>query len=344
MPNIIEADNILKVLETQQIKPNENLGQHFLVDKTVLNKIEETIVGGDLIVEIGAGVGQLTEILAKKASRLVSYEIDERYTTILDQITKKYKNTKITYGNFLNADLEGIFEKYSKKTRGKDDENMSQVIANIPYHLSEPLLKKLAPVDIHSAVLVVGEKLAREMTCKGEEDDYFGRLTVLAQTFFDPSIITMISKNSFYPIPSTESALVYLPKRSETELRRNKYAFIFSHLFLTASKSPTIRNVLKESLVKYSEVSRYGTLSKNQFHKAERRKVNTYLNRKVEELNKIKDTQIVFQDFDKLGGIITQEQAKIKIENMKLENSILDKPFNLIDNSDLRKLSQALRR
>jgi 16S rRNA (adenine1518-N6/adenine1519-N6)-dimethyltransferase len=344
MPNIIETDNILKILENQKIKPNENIGQHFLIDKTILSKIEETILGGDLIIEVGAGVGQLTEILAQKAGRLISYEIDERYATILNQITQKYKNTKITYDNFLNANLEGILDKYSKKTRGKDDENMSQVVANIPYHLSEPLLKKLAPIDIHSAILVVGEKLAREMTCKSEEDDYFGRLTVLSQTFFDPSIITMINKNSFYPIPSTESALVYLPKRSETELRKNKYAFIFSHLFLTASKSPTIRNVLKESLVKYSEVSRYGTLSKNEFHKAERRKVNNYLNRKVEELKNTKDTQTVFQDFDKLGGTITQEQAKIKIENMNLSNLILDKPFNLLDNSDLRKLSQALRR
>ena len=233
-------------LEELGVEPRESLGQHFLIDDETVATLARTVSPGSLVIEVGAGVGQLTEALAGRAGRVIAIEIDRRFEPVLAQVAKDCQNVEVVFGDALAVD----FHRYIPKTDQK-----AQVVASLPFHISEPFWQKIVDLPLSSITLMVGDRSAGAITAQSEESPYFGQLTLLAQTFFDVNLLAEVKKSQFYPVPRTNAAIVRLLPRKEPEFRADRRLFLFRRLFLTAQKSPLIKNVLKEGLIEANQLT-----------------------------------------------------------------------------------------
>lgn len=281
---------VLERIKSAGIKPNEELGQHFLIDGQIINLLAQSVTPGNTVIEIGAGVGQLTDSLAEKATALVAVEIDRRYQPVLSEVEKEHPNARIIYGDALALNYQNFIPKKKAK---KDDQGGIQVIASLAYHITEPFLHRLVGLPLESTTLVVGQRLARAIQAKYEIDPDFGQLTLLAQTFFDIEILAEVDKRKFFPVPRTDSAVVRLTPKEEEGFRSNRRNFFFRRLFLTSNKSPLVKNALREGLIEYKK--------------------------------------------------LTKNQARAIINQMGILETILEKPFEQLNNNQLRILSKLLR-
>ena len=338
----LEKENALKKLvlgrlEGLEIRPNENLGQHFLVDQASINLLAQSVNPGNTVIEIGAGVGQLTEALAQKATKVVAVEIDRRYEPVLTQITEEHSNVQVIFGDAIVLKLQDLIPK-------RNEDTGVQIIASLPFHITEPFLHKIANLPIESATLVVGQRLMYAIQASSEESVDFGQLTLLAQTFFNSDVLATIEKKKFFPVPRTDSAIIRLTPKEEPEFRSNKRDFLLRRLFITAKRSPLIKNALKEGLIEFAQVSEMGTLSKREYNHRQRQTVKADLKRMVGDYNHSGGVQPEPQISGKPEErLLTQNQARAFIEKMGIPDSVLDKPFQQLNNSELGILSKALR-
>lgn len=328
---------IIGRIEKLGIRLNENLGQHFLVDKPSIDLLAQSVSPGNTVIEVGAGVGQLTEALAQKAARVISIEIDRRYEPILTQITRRHPNVQVIFGDAIALKLQDLIPKREKDAG-------VQIVASLPFHITEPFLHKIVGLPIESATLAVGQRLVYAIQASSEESVDFGQLTLLAQTFFDIDVIAAIEKQKFFPVPRTNSAIIRLIPKDEHEFRSNRREFLLRRLFLTAKRSPLVKNALKEGLIEFAQVSEIGTLSKREHNQRLRRSTKAELKRMIAEYNHFGEIPSVPQKSKEVGaGQLTQNQARAIIEKIGIPNSILNKPFEQLNNSELRILSKALR-
>ncbi len=175
-------------------KNNLEKGQHFLVDKLVLKKeIENSSLSKkDKIIEIGAGEGMLTNELAKKAKKVLSFEIDIQYKKKLELIKNKYKNLEIIYGDATKYSWEG----YDK------------IVSNIPYYLGEKIIAKAVITDIPFIVFIIGENFKNLLI------DNSTKSGIIANLFYDIKIIEKVKKSSFSPPPRVNSWLLKLTMKT----------------------------------------------------------------------------------------------------------------------------------
>lgn len=328
---------VLTRIDRLGIRPNENLGQHFLIDKAAIDLLAQSVNPGNTVIEVGAGVGQLTEALAKKASKVVSIEIDQRYEPILTDITRQYPNVQVIFGDAITLKLQDLMPK-------KRDGDGVQIVASLPFHITEPFLHKIVDLPIESVTLVVGQRLAFAIQALNEDSPDFGQLTLLAQTFFDIDVFSTIEKQKFFPVPRTDASIIRLTPKEEHEFRSNRRDFIFRRLFLTAKRSPLVKNCLKEGLIEFERVKQMGTLSKKEHNHRLRSSTRVELKRLVEEYNHSRG--IPSTSHKSAGGELkqlTQNQAREAIEKMGIPESILSKPFEQLNNNELEVLSKALR-
>lgn len=223
------------------IRPNENLGQHFLVDQASVDLLAKSVNPGNTVIEIGAGVGQLTEALAQRANKVISVEIDRRYEPVLTQITRQYPNVEVIFGDALALRFGDFI------SRQREDTEL-QIVASLPFHITEPFLHKIAGLPIENATLAVGQRLMYAIQASSEESRNFGQLTLLTQTFFDINVISTIEKKKFYPVPRIDSAIIRLIPKEEHKFRSNRRDFLLRRLFVTAKRSPLVKDALKEGL------------------------------------------------------------------------------------------------
>jgi 16S rRNA (adenine1518-N6/adenine1519-N6)-dimethyltransferase len=330
---------IMERIERSGMKPNENLGQHFLIDQGAIDLLADSVTPGNKVIEIGAGIGQLTEALAQRASSVVSIEIDRRYEDVLDKVVAENPNVTVIFGDALATKFEDFFPKRKRDGHGQTG---VQIVASLPYHITEPFLHKLIGLPVESITLVVGQRLATAIQAQSESSPEFGQLTLLSQTFFDTEVLATLGRDQFYPTPRTESAIVRFIPKEEVEFRANKRVYLLRRLFLTAKRSPLIKNALKEGLVDFSQVSQIGTSSKQEHHHRMRVLAKQDLRQAALEYNSGSlDPERPIKPRER--GILTQNQAREIIAEMRIPEEILDKPFEQLDNKDLGILSKALR-
>lgn len=221
-----------------EIKAKKSLGQNFLQDEEILSNIANSIKTNenDLIIEIGPGKGALTKHLVKKDGFLVLYEIDERLRDIL----AVYKNskTKIIYGDFLSANiLEDI----------KDiDYHDIYVLANIPYYITTPIIKKIINLDkLKSMTLLVQKEVALRFSAKPNSKAY-GSITVFLNYFFDVNYLFTVKNTAFSPIPKVDSAVIsFIRKEKNKDLKDEELFFkLVEDAF--RMKRKTLKNNLKD--------------------------------------------------------------------------------------------------
>ncbi len=247
-----QRSNALRAVEqrlrTLDIEQNEKLGQHFLIDDFSLGSMAGEVEAGANVIEVGAGVGQLTELLAQRADQVAAIEIDRRFEEVLLELQLQYPNLEVIYGDALTVKLGQLVRKLEA------GEHTVQIIANLPYHITEPFMHQTAGLNVPMS-LMVGERFAQAAMAEDPHSPAYSSLSLLSQSFFEIERVLEVPREAFLPEPRTESAIMrFTPKSEGKHLSRQD--FVCQRLFLTANKSPLIKNVIKEALVAYSEVSR----------------------------------------------------------------------------------------
>lgn len=182
------------------------LGQHFLHDGSILEQIADAagITKDDLVIEIGAGKGQLTKHLVGKARKVLAIELDDNLVKYL--LSLKYDNLKIIACDVLKVDLETL-------VRGNGFEK-AVVVGNIPYYITSPLVIKLTEwrENFSSIVLLMQREVAERLSAKPGTKDY-GSLSVFVQFYMDVEIVGFVDRRKFSPPPKVDSAIVRLQIR-----------------------------------------------------------------------------------------------------------------------------------
>lgn len=214
--NIKKTNEILK---KYNLRAKKGYGQNFLVDENVLKKIVSTAntTKEDGIIEIGPGIGALTEVLLENSKKVLAYEIDNYLVEVLNDVLSKYHNFKIINEDFLEANLE-------EDISYLDDCKRIVVVSNLPYYITTPIIFKLLSETnrVNEYVLMVQKEVGLRLTSKPNTKDY-NALSVLMKYKTESSLAFEVSRNCFIPIPNVDSVIIYI-KRKQSDLRVNNEA------------------------------------------------------------------------------------------------------------------------
>ena len=211
-----------------QSHPRRYLGQNFLIDNNVINKISETaeLTNHDTVLEIGPGFGILTKYLADSVSEIIAIEKDTLLFNYLKDNLTAYNNLKIINADFLEIDLTAIFG--NKKIK---------VVSNLPYSVASQIIFKLleSGLNIERMILMVQKEMG-ERVCSVPNNKIYGAFTVLVQSYIDTRIRFKVSPNSFWPKPNVDSVVIELIPR-ETQLVSSAERIMFNKIVKSAFHS-----------------------------------------------------------------------------------------------------------
>lgn len=181
---------------------SKGLGQNFLLDPCVLDKIADAADIDDGVLEIGPGFGVLTKRLCQTGKKVVSVEIDKRLIPVLDFTLSEFDNVKIIEKDILKTDIRAMID---EEFGGKK----ISVAANLPYYITTPIITKLIEerLPIKNIVVMVQKEVAERIAAKPGKKDY-GAISVLCQYYTNPRLVTIVPKGSFYPAPKVDSAVL----------------------------------------------------------------------------------------------------------------------------------------
>ena len=233
----MNESEIFQLLEQYDIHPNERLGQHILIDSLWLNYLASQADPDAHVIEIGAGPGNLTERIATVAKSVTAIELDRRYEPMLVDLQRQHSNITVIFGDALNLNFRQIHKK---------SDLTLQVIANIPYHISEPLMKKFTKLPIENAVITVGDKLSVTLRVTNPSSIDFTKLSLLALGFFEIDFLAEIPKSAFYPVPRTESHIIRITPKMKAELS-NPGVRVIQQLFINGENS-SVENIIRAAL------------------------------------------------------------------------------------------------
>lgn len=233
----------LQILEQYNLHAKKAFGQNFLIDSNIINKIVDSAdVLSSGVIEIGPGLGAMTEVLTQKAKKVLAYEIDNDMVEIL-QNNIKANNFKILNVDFLKADLNKDLEFF-------DDCDRVVVVSNLPYYITTPIIFKLLASEtrITEFYFMVQKEVAQRFTGKPNTKDY-NSLSVLIQYRTNAKILFNVPRTCFHPAPDVESAIIKLVKVKRDYDIANEEKFISFVQNLFALRRKTIVNNLSS---KYS--------------------------------------------------------------------------------------------
>lgn len=210
--NLSSKKTIKELLQEYQTKPIKRLGQNFLVDKKIITKITETadLKPDDTILEVGPGIGTLTQEIAKRAGKIIVVEKDPKMVEILKETLENYNNVEIIQGDILK--IKNLFCKIRCATISQNEKVKSQnykIVANLPFYLTAPVIRQFLesaenyPPQI--MVLIVQKEVAQRICAKPPK---MSILAVSVQFYAEVKIISYISKKSFWPQPKVDSAII----------------------------------------------------------------------------------------------------------------------------------------
>lgn len=212
--------NITKnILRKYNLQANKRFGQNFLIDDNVLENIVEAanISENELIIEIGPGLGNLTEYLLKKSTYVLLIEVDNNMINILNDRFSKYSNYELVNYDILKIDLDKKIEELEIKNGIKYDK--VKVIANLPYYITSPIIFKLLEDSkrVMEIVVMVQKEVAQRITSKNDKKDY-GVLTVMVDSRCNTSIVVNVPRAAFIPEPNVDSAVIKLIKTKKYDI------------------------------------------------------------------------------------------------------------------------------
>lgn len=202
------------IMKKYGITANKKLGQNFLIDDNVIDTIANAseISKDDLVIEIGPGLGTLTEKLLKKAGKVIAIELDERMITILKDRFFIYDNFAIINEDVLKVDLEKLIKENKEKLNLKN----AKIVANLPYYITTPIIMKLLEekLDIESITVMIQKEVADRLTAiPGEKNS--GAITYTVYYYATSEEVLTVPNYSFIPEPEVESEVIKLTLRDK---------------------------------------------------------------------------------------------------------------------------------
>lgn len=196
------------VLRKHGFSTRKKYGQNFLIDEGVLMDIVEAaeVSKDDFVLEIGPGIGTLTQYLATYAGKVCAVEIDRTLAPILEETLDGWDNVEVIYGDILKTDIQKIADE-------ENDGRPIKVVANLPYYITTPIILGLfeSKAPISSMTVMVQKEVADRMQA-GPGSKIYGALSLVVQYYSDPEVNFIVSPHSFIPQPGVDSAVVTLKK------------------------------------------------------------------------------------------------------------------------------------
>lgn len=221
-------------------RPKKRLGQNFLVDKNVRRKIIDCcqFTSRDTVLEIGAGRGELTALIAARVKKIYCLELDSRLCDCIRQEFADITNLEVINQDVLKFNLKKYFKPGPKV----------KVVGNIPYYISTPIIEHLLKFSqlIDAIYLTVQKEFAQRL-CAGPGSKIYGALSLFLQYHTEPKILFVVSKNSFFPRPKVDSAFVRLKIRTVDPVEVNDEKLLFQIIRTSFNyRRKTLRNSLSE--------------------------------------------------------------------------------------------------
>ena len=234
----------IEVLQKYGFVFQKRFGQNFLIDTHVLDRIigASEITKDDFVLEIGPGIGTMTQYLAEAAREVTAVEIDDALIPILQDTLKEWDNVSVIHGDILKTDIKKIAD---EKNQGKP----IKVVANLPYYITTPIIMGLfeSHVPVESITVMVQKEVADRMQTGPGSKDY-GALSLAVQYYANPEIVANVPPNCFMPRPTVGSAVIKLTRHKEmpVEVQDEKLMFRLIRASFNQRRK-TLSNSLKNS-------------------------------------------------------------------------------------------------
>ena len=215
--------NTIAILQKYRFHFQKKYGQNFLIDTSVLERIIKAAQIGkeDCVLEIGPGIGTMTQYLAESAGKVIAVEIDKALIPILGETLAPYGNVTVIQGDILKVDIGELAEKYNG---GKP----LKVTANLPYYITTPIIMGLfeRKVPVSGITVMVQKEVAERMQAKPGTKDY-GALSLAVQYYARPQVVANVPPNCFMPRPTVGSAVIHLERHEEPPVSVQDEKFLF---------------------------------------------------------------------------------------------------------------------
>lgn len=223
MANLGNPKNTIEIIQKYEFMFQKKFGQNFLIDTHVLEKIISAagITKNDCVLEIGPGIGTMTQYLAENAGHVVAVEIDRNLIPILKETLADYDNVTVINEDILRVDIKALAEEYNG---GKP----IKVVANLPYYITTPIIMGLfeSGVPIDNITVMVQKEVADRMK-EGPGSKDYGALSLAVQYYAEPEIVANVPPNCFIPRPNVGSAVIRLTRHKEMPVEVKDPALMF---------------------------------------------------------------------------------------------------------------------
>lgn len=223
MPTLGNPTGTIEILKKYNFNFQKRFGQNFLIDSHILEKIVSAaeITKDDCVLEIGPGIGTMTQYLAESAREVLAVEIDKSLIPILADTLSPYDNVTVINEDILKVDI-------AKLVKEKNHDNPIKVVANLPYYITTPIIMGLfeSHVPLKNITIMVQKEVADRMQVGPGTKDY-GALSLAVQYYAKPEIVTYVSPACFIPKPNVGSAVIRLDRYAESPVKVEDEALMF---------------------------------------------------------------------------------------------------------------------
>lgn len=244
MEKLSNPQRTIEVIKKYEFCFQKKFGQNFLIDGHVLDKIiaGAGVTKDDMVLEIGPGIGTMTQYLAEAAGKVVAVEIDRNLLPILQETLADYDNVKVIHADVLSLDLEKLVQ---EENGGRP----IKVVANLPYYITTPIIMALFEQHVPLAnvtVMVQKEVAARMKSGPGSKD--YGALSLAVQYYAEPYIVANVPCNCFMPRPNVDSAVIRLTRYEEPQVQVKDEKMLFKIIRASFNqRRKTLQNGLNNS-------------------------------------------------------------------------------------------------
>ena len=244
MEKLSNPQRTIEVIKKYEFCFQKKFGQNFLIDGHVLDKIiaGAGVTKDDMVLEIGPGIGTMTQYLAEAAGKVVAVEIDRNLLPILQETLADYENVKVIHADVLSLDLEKLVQ---EENGGRP----IKVVANLPYYITTPIIMALFEQHVPLAnvtVMVQKEVAARMKSGPGSKD--YGALSLAVQYYAEPYIVANVPCNCFMPRPNVDSAVIRLTRYEEPPVQVKDEKMLFKIIRASFNqRRKTLQNGLNNS-------------------------------------------------------------------------------------------------
>lgn len=280
--NINTLNITKKIMNKYNIKANKRFGQNFLIDDNILENIiiSSDISKEDLVIEIGPGLGNLSEYILNNSKFAILIEIDKNMEKILNDRLEEYDNYILINDDILKIDIDKLIEKIELKNNTKY-KNV-KVVANLPYYITTPIIFKLLQDSnrITDIIVMVQKEVAERMVAKQKSKAY-GILTIMVEYLSDASIEIIVPNTSFIPAPDVTSAVIKLIKNKKYSVNNEELFFKLIHNAFAQRRKKLSNSLESTHFMNMNKSEIEELLIKNNINlntRAEELNINDYIN------------------------------------------------------------------